>query len=125
MTGFDRKKHIYSSPDFEEIIKDTIRFFNGTPAHAVPTPERFHGTGVYAIYSISKNGIYKNFHQINRTSFDLPIYVGKAVPKGGGNRELRLKERSKVTSCTTESESMVVQSSLEADSMSMTFAVDS
>lgn len=82
MIDFDRNKHIYSSLDFEEIIKDTIRFFNGTPVHTVPAPARFHGTGVYAIYSISKKGIYKNFHEINRTSFDMPIYIGKAVPKG-------------------------------------------
>ena len=29
----DREKHIYKSDAFEEIIKDTIRFFNGTPVH--------------------------------------------------------------------------------------------
>ena len=82
MNKFDRSKHVYVSLDFEEIIKDTLRFFNGTPVHNVPILEKFHGTGVYAIYCITKKGIYKNFHQINRTSFDLPIYVGKAVPKG-------------------------------------------
>lgn len=82
MADFDRNKHVYSSPDFEEIVKDTIRFFNGTPVHRIPPPERFHGTGVYAIYCISKEGSYRLFHEINRTSFDIPIYVGKAVPKG-------------------------------------------
>lgn len=30
---FDRSKHVYKSKAFEEIIKDTIRFFNGTPVH--------------------------------------------------------------------------------------------
>ena len=82
MSKFDRKKHVFHSPDFEEIIKDTIRFFNGTPVQSVPAPERFHGTGVYAIYCIAKTGIYKDFHEINRTSYDVPIYVGKAVPQG-------------------------------------------
>ncbi len=79
---FDRNKHVFHSPDFEEIIKDTIRFFNGTPVHSLPVPERFHGTGVYAIYCIAKTGIYKEFHEINRTSYDVPIYIGKAVPSG-------------------------------------------
>jgi len=79
---FDRKKHVFRSPDFEEIIKDTIRFFNGTPVLTLPVPSRFHGTGVYAIYCISKTGLYKNFHAINRTEFKIPIYVGKAVPSG-------------------------------------------
>jgi hypothetical protein len=79
---FDRKKHVFHSPEFEEIIKDTIRFFNGTPVQTIPVPERFHGTGVYAIYCIAKTGIYKDFHDINRTSYNLPIYIGKAVRTG-------------------------------------------
>lgn len=82
MGNFNRQEHVYTSPDFEEIVKDTIRFFNGTPVYSVPAPERFHGTGVYAIYCVAKSGYYKDFHEINRTSFDVPIYVGKAVPKG-------------------------------------------
>lgn len=79
---FNRSEHVYSSPDFEEIIKDTIRFFNGTPVYELPPPERFHGTGVYAIYCIAREGVYSQYHSINRTSFSLPIYVGKAVPRG-------------------------------------------
>ncbi len=79
---FDRNKHVFHSTDFEEIIKDTIRFFNGTPVQTIPVPERFLGTGVYAIYCTAKTGIYKKFHEINRTSYDIPIYIGKAVPKG-------------------------------------------
>ncbi len=79
---FDRNKHVFHSPDFEEIIKDTIRFFNGTPIQIIPASERFQGTGVYAIYCTAKTGVYKDFHDINRTSYDVPIYVGKAVPAG-------------------------------------------
>ncbi len=82
MNLFDRSKHVYTSSDFEEIIKDTIRFFNGTPVHPVPPPERFRGTGVYALYCIMKTGAYAKYHEINRVSYLLPIYVGKAVPKG-------------------------------------------
>ncbi len=82
MPTFERKKHVYRSRDFEEIIKDTIRFFNGTPVLPIPAPERFHGTGVYALYCIAKTGVYRDFHEINRTSYSMPIYVGKAVPAG-------------------------------------------
>lgn len=82
MNSFDRSKHLYIYPDFDEIIKDTIRFFNGTPVHPISIQERFSGTGVYAIYCIDKTGIYSRFHLINRTEFRVPIYVGKAVPKG-------------------------------------------
>lgn len=79
---FDRSKHVFYSPEFEELIKDTIRFFNGTPIQPVPPIESFEGTGVYALYYIGKRGIYKDFHEINRLEYKQPIYVGKAVPRG-------------------------------------------
>lgn len=56
---FDRSKHVYDSEAFEEIIKDTIRFFNGTPIQPLPPSERFLGTGVYALYYIGKFKLYK------------------------------------------------------------------
>ncbi len=81
-TEFDREKHVYDSNAFDEIIKDTIRFFNGTPVHILPPPVRFPGTGVYALYYIGKSGYYKPLFEINRLEFSQPIYVGKAVPRG-------------------------------------------
>lgn len=79
---FDRTKHVFHSPEFEEVIKDTIRFFNGTPVQPIPPMERFEGAGIYALYYIGKQGIYKNFQEINRLACNQPIYVGKAVPRG-------------------------------------------
>lgn len=80
---FQREKHVYRNDAFEEILKDAVRFFNGTPVHALPPPERFVGSGVYAIYCISNSGIYQKFGtQINRLDYAVPIYVGKAVPQG-------------------------------------------
>ena len=81
-TKFDRSKHVFHSPEFEEIVKDTIRFFNGTPVHVLPPPERFAGTGVYALYYIGKSEYYKSLYKANRLAFAQPIYVGKAVPRG-------------------------------------------
>lgn len=80
--SFDRSKHVFYSPEFEELIKDTIRFFNGTPIQPMPPLEDFEGAGVYALYFIGKNGVYKDFHDINRLDYRQPIYVGKAVPRG-------------------------------------------
>ncbi len=80
--SFDRSKHVFSSPEFEELIKDTIRFFNGTPIQPIPPLEDFEGAGVYALYFIGKDGLYKRFHEINRLDYRQPIYVGKAVPRG-------------------------------------------
>lgn len=79
---FDRSKHVFHSEAFAEVIKDTIRFFNGTPVHVIPPPERFIGVGVYALYYIGRNPYYGKLYEQNRTSFSQPIYVGKAVPRG-------------------------------------------
>ena len=79
---FDRLKHVFHSEAFSEIIKDTIRFFNGTPVHLLPPPENFLGAGVYALYYIGKHPYYKQLYEQNRTSFSQPVYVGKAVPRG-------------------------------------------
>ena len=79
---FDRAKHVFSSDAFAEIIKDTIRFFNGTPVHKMPPPENFTGTGVYALYYTGKSSYYRPLYEMNRLEFIQPIYVGKAVPRG-------------------------------------------
>lgn len=79
---FDRSKHVFHSDAFAEIIKDTIRFFNGTPVHFLPPPKNFIGAGVYALYYIGKSPYYEGLYNQNRTSFSQPIYVGKAVPRG-------------------------------------------
>ena len=73
---------MYKNDAFDEPVKDTIRFFNGTPVHTLPPPESFLGTGVYALYYIGRNPLYKRYAELNRLSYDYPIYVGKAVPKG-------------------------------------------
>lgn len=89
---FERSKHVFHSDAFAEIIKDTIRFFNGTPVHLLPPPENFIGAGVYALYYIGKSPYYKHLYELNRLSFVQPIYVGKAVPRGW--RQARVQEAS-------------------------------
>lgn len=79
---FDRSEHVYKNDAFAELVKDAVRFFNGTPVHTLPPPESFLGTGIYAIYYTGKNPIYKKYAELNRLSYSYPIYVGKAVPKG-------------------------------------------
>lgn len=82
MNSFKRDKHVYKSKDFEELIKDILRFFSGTPVHQLPPPTRFHGTGIYAIYYIGDFPPYQELYRQNRTSYNRPIYIGKAVPRG-------------------------------------------
>ena len=81
-TEFDRKKHIYKSEAFVELVKDAVRFFIGTPVRPLLTAETFLGTGVYALYYTGQNPIYCKYAELNRLAYNYPIYVGKAVPKG-------------------------------------------
>ena len=80
--AFDRQEHVYRNDAFAELVKDAVRFFNGTPVHSLPPPESFFGTGVYALYYTGNNLLYKRYAELNRLSYGYPIYVGKAVPKG-------------------------------------------
>lgn len=52
-----------------------------------PTPlddvSRFSGAGVYAIYYRGPFPAYSDLQLANELEWSLPIYVGKAVPKGG------------------------------------------
>ncbi|MGB7712319.1 MAG: Eco29kI family restriction endonuclease [Microcoleus sp.] len=81
-TSFDKNKHLYKSEAFVELVKDAVRFFNGTPVHTLQLPEAFLGTGVYALYYIGQSPLYKQYSELNRLAYNCPIYVGKAVPKG-------------------------------------------
>jgi Eco29kI restriction endonuclease len=88
--SFDRNEHVYKNEAFAELVKDAVRFFNGTPVHKLPPSESFLGTGVYALYYIGQNPLYQRYAELNRLSYDYPIYVGKAVPKGW--RQARLSD---------------------------------
>jgi len=90
---FDRSKHVFHSKAFAEIVMDTIRFFNGTPVQCLPPRESFLGTGVYALYYIGKSRYYQPLYAQNRTGYNQPIYVGKAVPRGW-RQGRRLAEQS-------------------------------
>ncbi len=79
---FDRAEHVYRNDAFAELVKDAVRFFNGTPVLTLPPPVSFHGRGVYSIYYIGSNKLYARYAELNRTAYEFPIYVGKAVPKG-------------------------------------------
>jgi hypothetical protein len=36
--SFDRSKHVYVNDAFSELVKDAVRFFNGTPVHSARLP---------------------------------------------------------------------------------------
>jgi hypothetical protein len=94
--AFDRNKHTYKNEVFVELVKDAVRFFNGTPVHPLPPPETFLGTGVYALYYTGQNLLYRKYAELNRLAYSYPIYVGKAVPKGW--RQSRISDSAQTQS---------------------------
>jgi Eco29kI restriction endonuclease len=79
---FNREEHIFRSPELENLLKDAIRFFNGTPVYNLPPPKNFIGSGIYAIYYTGSFELYSPLAAVNRIRYELPIYVGKAIPSG-------------------------------------------
>lgn len=51
------------------------------PIHQFP-PEPFIGAGVYAIYYNGSFKAYQKLSNLNENNYNIPIYVGKAVPSG-------------------------------------------
>lgn len=93
---FDRIQHLYTNDAFVELVRDAVRFFNGTPVHTLPFFETFLGTGVYALYYTGTTGIYSKYGELNRLAYHYPIYVGKAVPTGWRqSRTLSLAQQSR------------------------------
>ncbi len=106
---FEQSKHVYRNDTFVELVKDAIRFFNGTPVQPLPPTAPFVGAGVYALYYTGDYPHYKKYSVLNRLEYRYPIYVGKAVPKGWrqsrasstggkGNKELYRRLRKHASS---------------------------
>ncbi|MEN9849078.1 MAG: hypothetical protein RL368_1818 [Pseudomonadota bacterium] len=126
---FDRSKHVYKNDTFIEIIKDAVRFFNGTPVHVLPPVDAFFGTGVYALYYIGGLDLYKKYSELNRLAYNYPIYVGKAVPKGWrqarivDNPENSHKSRELMNRLKEHSKSITSGSGLNLDDFMCRFVI--
>lgn len=82
--AFDRSEHVYRNDAFAELVKDAIRFFNGTPVHTLPPLESFLGTGVYALYYTGGNPLCKRYAELNRLSYDYQFMWARLFQKDGG-----------------------------------------
>lgn len=127
MHQFDRSEHVYKNDEFAELVKDAVRFFNGTPVHRLPPPATFRGTGVYALYYIGRVGTYSRYGELNRLAYGHPIYVGKAVPKGWRQARVVENPNSQSTSLQSRlgqhSQSISTVSSLEPADFMCRFAI--
>lgn len=67
-------------PNIAKSIQTEILDRSPDPLSAV---DHISGAGVYLIYYRGSFGPYSPVAEANRDDFTLPIYVGKAIPKGG------------------------------------------
>ncbi len=71
----------YNPLDKKNLAESVASAMLSTPVQKLP-PEPFIGAGVYAIYYRGSLPLYQKLAELNRDSWHVPIYVGKAVPAG-------------------------------------------
>lgn len=106
----DLSLHTLKLDHMVPLVSKAIQFFEETPVREMP-PERFVGTGVYALYYLGGFDPYARLAAVNREYCRYPIYVGKAEPKGRrtgrattSNRPVlcgRLREHARSIEATT------------------------
>ncbi|MCB1068787.1 MAG: Eco29kI family restriction endonuclease [Kiritimatiellae bacterium] len=67
----------------QNLGKSVVDALLESPALPLSTATNFSGAGVYAIYYCGAFSSYKPLSALNRKEPTYPIYVGKAIPKGG------------------------------------------
>jgi hypothetical protein len=66
-------------PLFQSVVEAAVQFFINTPLQPLPVEQVFPGTGVYALYLLAHQDIYRDVADANAIR---PIYIGKAVSAG-------------------------------------------
>ncbi|MCB1225320.1 MAG: Eco29kI family restriction endonuclease [Verrucomicrobiales bacterium] len=67
----------------QNLGKSVIDALLESPALPLAGVSNFFGAGIYAIYYSGSFPSYKPLSDLNRQAAKYPIYVGKAIPKGG------------------------------------------
>jgi hypothetical protein len=78
----DYSRHVFKSPQYRSVVSDAVSFYENTPVLEFPITESFSGTGVYGLYYKDDYELYRGFLKLNTPSYNIPIYIGKAVPPG-------------------------------------------
>lgn len=73
----------YNPLDKSNITESLVRTMLSQQCVPLPPPAPFLGAGVYAIYYRGAFPAYAALARVNQSGCEMPIYVGKAVPKGG------------------------------------------
>jgi len=74
---------VYNPLDTKRLGEDVARELLERPLSPLPPPARFYGAGIYVIYYSGGFRPYSVLASANGEGrFEVPIYIGKAVPKG-------------------------------------------
>lgn len=76
-------KRIFNPLDKENIGKSIVEALLSSPSRPLSDLQSFVGAGVYAIYYRGSFLPYRPLAHLNSNEDRHPIYVGKAMPKGG------------------------------------------
>src|SRR5579872_6714271 len=79
----DAQSAPYNPLAIRSIAESVVRELLGRPCGPLPPAARFSGAGIYAIYYHGDFADYALIARRNQQECAMPIYVGKAVPKGG------------------------------------------
>ena len=90
---FDRAEHVYRNDAFAELVKDAVRFFNGTPVLTLPPPASFLGRGVYAIYYTGSNPFIHGMLNSTELLTSIRFMLAKLFRKAGDNHALPMIQR--------------------------------
>ncbi len=64
--------------------RNVVEAMLATPVRSLDDTDGLLGAGIYALYYVGSLALYRPIAEANtRGRFSLPIYVGKAIPKGG------------------------------------------
>ena len=70
----------YDPLDYENLARSVVTALLAREPEPLPPANAVTGAGVYAIYY---QGRFKAYEKISKSTYQSPIYVGKAIPAGG------------------------------------------
>jgi len=81
MHGFsgEDKMHPYDPLNYDNLARNVVSALLDRQPEALPPPEAYDGSGVYALYY---SGNFAAYAPIAKVRNAIPIYVGKAAPQG-------------------------------------------
>lgn len=77
------KVSVFNPLDKQNLGESIVGALLASPAKSLKGIAQFNGAGVYAIYYQGSHACYKPLSDFNKSNKEHPIYVGKAIPRGG------------------------------------------